>query len=150
MSFKSLYIYSKMVLKLFFSIVLDLESSKDKCMHPIRSRAWEWSDSRFLIVISLLPFSTQSYPSDTLSTILHRHAHHPLSWANERILIIRPMFSLLLVNRPTLYYEFPLETLISIFLKECITSCPHSIIIFFLTSITLWCLPLPTQLAYYI
>ena len=47
-----------MVLKLFFSIVLDLESSKDKCMHPIRSRAWEWSDSRFLIVISLLPFST--------------------------------------------------------------------------------------------
>ena len=48
MSFKSLHLYSKMVLKPLFSTVLDLEILKDKCMHLMRSKAWEWGNLGFL------------------------------------------------------------------------------------------------------
>ena len=47
MSFKSLNFYSKMVLKSLFSIVIDLEMPKDRCMCPMRSRTCKWSNPRF-------------------------------------------------------------------------------------------------------
>ena len=43
----SLDLYSIMVLKPLFSVMLDLESPQDRCMHPLRSRAWEQSNPGF-------------------------------------------------------------------------------------------------------
>ena len=47
MSFKALHLYSKMVLKSLFSIVLDLKIPKDIFMHLTRSRVQEQSNPRF-------------------------------------------------------------------------------------------------------
>ena len=47
MGISSLDIYSIMILKPLFYVALDLESLKDRCMHPMRSRLWEWSNLGF-------------------------------------------------------------------------------------------------------
>ena len=43
---------SIMVFKALFYAMLDLESSKDRCMLPMRCRAWEWSNLGFLTPIT--------------------------------------------------------------------------------------------------
>ena len=62
MSFKSLALYSKMVLKPLFSIALDLENHGNRCMHPMRSRTWEHSNLR-LSTRGLSSFLIQSQNS---------------------------------------------------------------------------------------
>ena len=51
MSFTSLDLYPKMVLKPLCSTMLDLEIPRDICMHLMRSRAYEWSNLGFLSTI---------------------------------------------------------------------------------------------------
>ena len=68
MSFKSPNLNSKMVLKLLFFVVLDLESPKDRGMHPTRSKAWEQSNPGFLTILRKcvhVNYDHKSFSSET-------------------------------------------------------------------------------------